>query len=152
MYWFNPLLWLAYRRLRHEGERACDDLVLSSGISGSEYAAHLLDVARESAQRRHPWSPAIAIAHHSMLERRVRAMLNARVNREPLTVFVRAATVAVIAAVTVSIGVVTLSGNTRAANRQSRARAWCLVGTSCPSVQRLPRAGRTTDAARGARR
>ena len=113
VYWFNPLLWLAYRRLRHESERACDDLVLSSGISGSAYAAHLLDVARECAQRRHPWSPAIAIAHHSLLERRVRAMLNARVNREPLTVFMRAATVAVIAVVTVSVGVVTLSGDTR---------------------------------------
>ena len=59
--------------------------MLTSGISGSEYATHLLDVARESAQCRHPWSPAIAIAHHSMLEGRVRAMLNARVNREPLT-------------------------------------------------------------------
>ncbi len=94
VYWFNPLLWLACRRLRHEGERACDDLVLASGISGAEYATHLLDVARESAQRRHPWSPAIAIAHHSMLEGRVRAMLNARVNREPLTVFARATTVA----------------------------------------------------------
>jgi beta-lactamase regulating signal transducer with metallopeptidase domain len=112
--WFNPLLWLTYRRLRHESERACDDLVLLSGISGSAYAAHLLDIARECAQRRHPWSPAIAIAHHSMLERRVRAMLNARVNREPLTVFMRAATVAVIAVATVCVGVVTLSGDTGA--------------------------------------
>jgi hypothetical protein len=116
VYWFNPLLWIAYRRLRHEGERACDDLVLTSGISGSDYAAHLLDVARESAQRRHPWSPAIAIAHHSMLEGRVRAMLAARVNREPLSAFMRATTVAALAAVTVSIGVATVSGNTEVAN------------------------------------
>ena len=112
VYWFNPLLWIAYRRLRHESERACDDLVLTSGISGSEYATHLLDVARESAQYRHPWSPAIAIAHRSMLEGRVRAMLNARVNREPLTMLGRATTVAVLAAVTVSMGVVSLSGDT----------------------------------------
>ena len=112
VYWFNPLLWLACRRLRHEGERACDDLVLTSGISGAEYATHLLAVARESAQRRHPWSPAIAIAHHSMLERRVRAMLNARVNREPPTGSARTTTVAILVAVTASIGVVSLSGNT----------------------------------------
>lgn len=112
VYWFNPLLWMACRRLQHESERACDDLVLTSGITGSEYATHLLDVARESAQRRHAWSPAIAIAHRSMLEGRIRAMLNARVNREPLTVFARATTVAVLAAVTVSIAVVSLSGNT----------------------------------------
>jgi beta-lactamase regulating signal transducer with metallopeptidase domain len=112
VYWFNPLLWIAYRRLRHEGERACDDLVLTSGISGSEYAKLLLDVARESAQRRHPWSPAIAIAHHSTLEGRIRAMLAARVNREPLSSVVRATTVALLAAVTMSIGVATVSGNT----------------------------------------
>jgi beta-lactamase regulating signal transducer with metallopeptidase domain len=112
VYWFNPLLWIACRRLRHEGERACDDLVLASGISASDYAAHLLDVARESVSRRHLWSPAIAIAHHSMLEGRVRAMLNARLNRNPLTTFMRATTVAAIAIVALSVGVVSLSGST----------------------------------------
>jgi beta-lactamase regulating signal transducer with metallopeptidase domain len=117
MYWFNPLLWIACRRLRHEGERACDDLVLASGISGAEYATHLVAVARQSAMRHHPWSPAIAIAHHSMLERRVRAMLNARVNREPLTVFARATTVAALAAVTLSIGIASVSGETSPAAR-----------------------------------
>ena len=117
VYWFNPMIWLAYRQLRHEGERACDDLVLTSGISGSEYAAHLLDVAREFAQRRHRWSPAIAIAHHSMLEGRVRAMLAARVNREPLSAFVRATIVALLGAVTVSIGVATVSGHTEIASK-----------------------------------
>ena len=95
IYWINPLLWIACRQLRLEGERACDDIVLTAGISGAEYATHLLDVARESARPRHPWSPAIAIAHHSMLEGRIRAMLNARVNREPLSGFSRAATVVV---------------------------------------------------------
>ena len=112
VYWFNPLLWIACRRLRHEAERACDDLVLASGISAPDYATHLLDVARESALRRHPWSPAIAIAHHSMLERRVRAMLNTRLNHQPLTAAMRATTLVAIAAVAASVGVVTLSGST----------------------------------------
>ena len=111
-YWFNPLLWVACRRLRHEGERACDDLVLASGVSGAEYATHLLAVARQSVTHRHPWSPAIAIAHHSMLEGRVRAMLSTRVNREPLTVGACATTVAALVAITVSIGIVTVSGET----------------------------------------
>jgi len=112
VYWFNPLLWIACRRLRHESERACDDLVLASGISAPEYATHLLEVARESAQRRHPWSPAIAIAHHSMLEGRVRAMLNTRLNHQPLTAAIRVATLVAIAAVAASVGVATLSGST----------------------------------------
>ncbi len=112
VYWFNPLLWIAWRRLRHESERACDDLVLASGISGSDYATHLLAVARQSVAQRHPWSPAIAIAHHSMLEGRVRAMLNTGINREPLTVIARATTVALLVAITVSIGIVSVSGET----------------------------------------
>jgi hypothetical protein len=47
-----------------------------------------------------------------MLEGRVRAMLNTRVNREPLTTVTRATTVAVLVAVTMSIGVLSVSGET----------------------------------------
>ena len=136
VYWFNPMLWIAYHRLRHEGERACDDLVLASGISGSEYAAHLLGVAREFAQRR-SWSPAIAIAHHSTLEGRVRTMLAARVNREPLSAVMRATTVAVLSAVTVSIGVATVSGNTQVANTTIATGANTPI-TSAPDVRAVP--------------
>src|SRR5262249_37173334 len=46
VYWFNPLMWIACTRLRCESEQACDDTVLSSGVAGSEYAAHLLELAR----------------------------------------------------------------------------------------------------------
>src|SRR5205823_2978508 len=37
LYWFNPLVWLACRRLRHESERACDDRVMGGGMRGSDY-------------------------------------------------------------------------------------------------------------------
>ena len=36
VYWFNPLVWMACRRVRQESEHACDDVVLSGGIEGSE--------------------------------------------------------------------------------------------------------------------
>ena len=76
IYWFNPLLWLACRRLRLESEHACDDEVMSRGVEGTDYATHLIELARALNQRRHIWFPAPAMARPSSLERRVRAMLN----------------------------------------------------------------------------
>ena len=75
-YWFNPLLWVACRRLRLESEHACDDEVMSRGVDGTDYATHLIELARALNQRRHMWFPAPAMARPSSLERRVRAMLN----------------------------------------------------------------------------
>jgi beta-lactamase regulating signal transducer with metallopeptidase domain len=85
LYWFNPLVWIAFRRLRHESERACDDVVILRGVTAPDYASHLLAIARETVLHRGAWSTATAIAHPSTLEGRVRAMLNEGLNRTPLT-------------------------------------------------------------------
>ena len=44
--WFHPAAWWLRGRMRLESERACDDLVLLSGIAGPDYAAHLLEIVR----------------------------------------------------------------------------------------------------------
>ncbi len=61
IYWFNPVLWIACRRLRVESECACDDAVLARGVEGSEYATHLLTLARRLNAENQPWLPASKI-------------------------------------------------------------------------------------------
>jgi beta-lactamase regulating signal transducer with metallopeptidase domain len=102
-YWFNPLVWLACRRLRLESERACDDAVLGLGVDGSEYASELVTLARSFRSARQAFVPAAAIARPSSLERRVRAMMNARLNRDPITRSASIAAALVLTAVTVVV-------------------------------------------------
>jgi TonB family protein len=114
IYWFNPLLWVACRRLRVESEHACDDEVMNGGVRGPDYAGHLVEVARALNQRSHAWFPAPAMARPSSLERRVRAMLNDR-NRAPLTRKARGGVFAALLVIAAAVaaaqsGLVTLTG------------------------------------------
>ena len=75
-HWLNPLAWLAMRRLRIEREHACDDKVLSFGCRPSDYADHLLQIARRLVPRRGLAWAAPAMASASRLEGRVAAILD----------------------------------------------------------------------------
>lgn len=81
----NPLVWIACRRLRQESEYACDDEVLGGGVPPTDYAAHLLDVAKHLSGRHVAMAAAPAIAHPSTLERRIVAMLQSTKDRAPLS-------------------------------------------------------------------
>jgi TonB family protein len=84
--WFNPLAWIVARRLRDEGERACDDVVLGTGLVDRDYATHLFDIAR--AARGAVLSAAMPMARPSTLEGRIAAMLNPTLDRRvPSRVF-----------------------------------------------------------------
>lgn len=85
VYWFNPLVWITYRSLRHESERACDDAAVRAGVAETEYAAHLLALARSIA--RPPWllAPMPSMARRSGLHRRVSGLLDPRAHRDPPT-------------------------------------------------------------------
>ena len=77
-YWFQPLAWIGARRSTQEREQACDDAVLAAGVASSDYAEHLVAVARLSVP-----APALAAAmvRGSGLERRIRMILDTRSNR-----------------------------------------------------------------------
>jgi hypothetical protein len=105
-YWFNPLVWFAAQRLRAERERACDDLVLAAGTRGSDYADHLLDIARSLRSGAWPTWSAVTMAHRSQLEGRLMAILDPALSRRSPTrrAIVAFAIMAVVAIVSLAGG------------------------------------------------
>ncbi|HEX2188985.1 MAG TPA: M56 family metallopeptidase [Longimicrobiaceae bacterium] len=75
LYWFNPLVWIAAHRLREEGEHACDDQVLRAGSRPSEYAGHLLEVARTLQAGRAAQAASVAMARPAQVRGRLLAVL-----------------------------------------------------------------------------
>ncbi len=84
LYWFHPLAWTAARRLRAEGERACDDLALGCGTRASDYAEHLLDIVTSVRNHATP-SVAMAMATRSEFEGRMLAILDPSLMRSAPT-------------------------------------------------------------------
>ena len=74
VHWFNPLAWIALRRMTAERERACDDRVLALGAVPSDYASHLLDIARAQLPAG-LGTAALAMARPSELEGRLLSIL-----------------------------------------------------------------------------
>jgi beta-lactamase regulating signal transducer with metallopeptidase domain len=93
LYWFHPLVWIAWRELVFEAERACDDAVVIRA-DAEPYADQLLSLAqRLSDARRYPQ---LAMASSRDLSRRVLAVLNeaqprGRAGRRCLTIIVAGA-------------------------------------------------------------
>lgn len=84
VYWFHPLAWMAADRLRLERERACDDQVLRAGARPSDYAAHLLEIARSLRAVYATSLASVAMARPSQLAGRLLDVLDASRVREPL--------------------------------------------------------------------
>lgn len=80
VYWFNPLVWVAARKLREEREHACDDAVLEIGTRPTDYADHLLTIVRSLGSAPGP-AAALAMARRSQFEGRLLAILDNAVRR-----------------------------------------------------------------------
>jgi TonB family protein len=85
LYWFHPLAWIGASKLAEQGERACDDTVLASGMVPDRYARELLNLVRSAATSNNQWSLALAMAHTTNLERRFTAMLDSTLDRRRTT-------------------------------------------------------------------
>lgn len=73
--WFHPLVGMLNRQLRRDAEIACDDWALAQGVSPSDYAKTLLDLAARLGSRSLVWSAPMA-ARASMLDRRIESVLS----------------------------------------------------------------------------
>jgi beta-lactamase regulating signal transducer with metallopeptidase domain len=77
IHWFDPLVWLAARRLRIERELAADARVLDHGVLPSSYAEHLLALATIHHDRPIAFG-VLAMAEPAQVATRIRALLAPR--------------------------------------------------------------------------
>ncbi len=85
LYWFNPLVWVAIHRMRVERELACDDQVLRTGSRASDYASHLLEIARSANRGALASFGGVALARRSRLSDRLLAVLDDTRKRATVT-------------------------------------------------------------------
>jgi beta-lactamase regulating signal transducer with metallopeptidase domain len=106
IYWFNPFVWVAARRLRIEREIACDDYVLRAGTKASDYAKYLLELAGAMSLNGPLTplpSPAAAGIACTQLESRVRSILDPVIRRNGLNRKTRYSTFALAACLIIPI-------------------------------------------------
>jgi bla regulator protein blaR1 len=77
-YWFHPLVWVAWRRLCLEAERACDDAVVQRAVR-VDYAEQLVSMAQRMLKANA--QPVLGMANRSDLATRVGAVLDATQRR-----------------------------------------------------------------------
>lgn len=80
LYWVNPLVWLAHRKLLIETEKACDDVAVENSGSPLSYAQNLLQLANSFSSQRTLMAPAL-LGIQSSLSQRIRHILKQKVNR-----------------------------------------------------------------------
>jgi TonB family protein len=100
VYWFHPLVWMAWRRLELEAERSCDDAVLGRS-EATAYADQLVGLARRLSTSEK--SPLLAMASRADLAARVGAVLDSRQRRGRAGVFAVALACAAAAALVLTV-------------------------------------------------
>ena len=116
LYWFNPLVWLAARRMIAERERACDDIVLRHGAEPADYAEQVLEISAGLSMGWFAGYNGVAMARASNLEGRLRAILDRRRNRSAVTRAVLVSTILLLAAIIVPVAIMKAAPNTPLSN------------------------------------
>ena len=100
LYWFHPLVWMAWRRLGLEAERACDDAVLQRA-EPAEYAEQLVTLAQRMSKAHA--QAMLGMANRSDLSTRVSALLDAGQRRGRVGLLAAVSAIAAAGLVTLAI-------------------------------------------------
>lgn len=100
-YWFHPLIWMAWRKLCLEAERACDDAVVETA-GNTEYAEQLVSLARQLTAS--PSHPVLGMAKRSDLTMRISSLLDTSRGRGRATAAATMLAAFIASLVVISIG------------------------------------------------
>ena len=135
-YWFHPLVWVAWRRLRLEAEKACDDAVVLED-DARDYASLLVSMAQPAAGGR---PPLLAMASRDDLTARVAALLDGGQRRGPVGRRMAAGLIVVAVAAMIGIAPITVARAMPQAQPASSAQSTTFGDAS---IKRLPPAPTT---------
>ena len=83
IFWFIPMLWVAYRKLQMEQERACDTWVINSGAEPADYADQIVEIVRYTRGHIKLAGVPGTVGRRHLLEKRVRDILSFRRDNIP---------------------------------------------------------------------
>jgi len=78
-FWFNPIIWVVYNLMKKEQEKACDEMVLNSGIKPSIYAANLLSIKEAMHGNWRPPAAVLGVIKRSQFNNRLIAILKRQI-------------------------------------------------------------------------
>lgn len=110
LYWMNPLLWFAARRIEVEREQSCDDLVLQTGTRASEYARQLLAIASRTKRATY-FHGHLAMARTPIIEGRLRAILDPDRKRGNMTIMTKLLSIAFIISISLPLAAIRIRAN-----------------------------------------
>jgi uncharacterized protein (TIGR03435 family) len=116
VYWFHPLVWMAWRQLALEAERSCDDAVLRRS-EGTVYADQLVTLARRLSMAAK--TPLLAMANRADLATRVSAVLDSGQPRGRAGRFVLALACAAAAVLVITMSPLRMVAAPQSASAQS---------------------------------
>jgi beta-lactamase regulating signal transducer with metallopeptidase domain len=78
VFWFMPIVWIAYRNLYMEQEKSCDEYALVKGIEATRYARHVLNIVAFARGRLALTGIYFSRGKRKMLEKRILHVLTSQ--------------------------------------------------------------------------